>query len=738
MRAGARAGMLVLTVVLAVVVAAYALTILLADVLEAATATGRILYDVAFVIASVITGLHAASGGGRTRPWFLLSGGMALYVIARIALSVTGGGMEPDAATPADVLWLMFYPFGVAAILLIAKRRLSMRVANTLLDAALVGVGAFAVGVALIDASIAPGMAGADPAFVITRSMYLLGDLLILVLVLAVAQAFNWRPPTSWWFLIAAGAVFSVADAAYLVQLANGTYEPDSWVDFLWPLTALLITLGAVTDAGDAPVPRAQQRLAFLAPSVAIVAAGAVLLWQPTGPLQVTASVAATITILLAVVRLNLDVRESRRLSHQLRRSRVDMLTDLPNRRALLDLPPRPGTRCSVIVLGLDSFKDVNGSMGHDAGDRLLVMVAARLRESVYADDLVARLEGDEFAVVLWNAPAHWASTEAEVLVRALEEPLSLDGIPLLVTGCAGVVESGPEGPDLAELLRQGAAALDQAKAQGPGLVRTHTGEAGEQTAERLQLRAEARAALTAGGQDFQVHYQPIVGVTDGSLLAVEALVRWQHRGRLLQPHDFLAETVRGGLMQDLTRLVLTRSLREIHDHGLDVAVSVNVPPELMTDWVIDEVRQAIASAEVEAGRLILEITEEAIMRHPDAVATVLRELRSSGVRVLLDDFGTGWSGLSTLRDLIVDGIKIDHSFLSRLPDDPTAAAIVRSVAMLAVDLDLLMVYEGVDDTEALNDLSGIGPCYLQSYGLARPMAIDALVGWLAQRGVPD
>ncbi|MHB1166695.1 MAG: EAL domain-containing protein [Candidatus Nanopelagicales bacterium] len=376
--------------------------------------------------------------------------------------------------------------------------------------------------------------------------------------------------------------------------------------------------------------------------------------------------------------------------------------------------------------------------MGHDAGDRLLAMVAARLRESVQAEDLVARLEGDEFAVVLWNAPTHWASTEAEVLVRALEEPLSLDGMPLLVTGCAGVVESGPEQPDLAGLLRQGAVALEQAKAQGPGLVQTHTGEAGEQTAERLQLRAEARAALTEGGQDFRVHYQPIVSIGDGSLLAVEALVRWQHRGRLLQPHDFLAETVRGGLMQDLTRLVLTRSLQEIHDRGLDVAVSVNVPPELMTEWVVEAGRKAIAAAGVDAGRLILEITEEALMRHPDAVAAVLRDLRSRRVRVLLDDFGTGWSGLATLRELIVDGIKIDHSFLSRLPDDPTAGAIVRSIATLAADLGLLMVYEGVDQGDALRDVSGIGPCYLQSYGLARPMAIDDLVGWLARHGPED
>ncbi|MHB1166696.1 MAG: hypothetical protein ACYC3K_15955 [Candidatus Nanopelagicales bacterium] len=357
-RTGARAVALVLAAALAAVVAAYALTILLADVVRAATPTGRVLYDLSFVLAGVITGLHAASGGRRTRPWFLLAGGSALYVVARAVMSATGAGMEPDAATPADAFWLALYPLGIAAIALIARRRLSLRVAGTLLDSALVGVGAFAVGVAFIDASIAPGMTGADPAFVITRSMYLLGDLLILVLVLAVAQAFDWRPPPSWWFLITAGAVFSLADAAYLVQLANGTYEPDSWIDLLWPVTALLVTLGAVTDAGDMPVPPASQRLAFLAPSAAIVAAGAVLLWQPMGPLQVIASVAAAVTILLAVVRLNLDVGESRRLSHQLRRSRIDMLTGLPNRRALLDLPPRPGASCSVIVLGLDAFKD--------------------------------------------------------------------------------------------------------------------------------------------------------------------------------------------------------------------------------------------------------------------------------------------------------------------------------------------------------------------------------------------
>ena len=735
-RTGVRATLSLLLIALCLVVVLYAVTLAIPGDTGLAAAASPVLYNVSFILAAAIVGVHAATGGRRTRPWFVVAGGLALYVVGLAVMSVGGTGMSPNAATPADAFWLMFYPLAFVALLVLTKRSLAMDVTHSLLDSALVGVGAFAVGVAILDATVAPGMSGADPSFVITRSLYLLGDLVMLVLVLAVAQAFKWRPPVAWWFLIAGGIVFSLADAAYLVQLANGTYVSGSWIDLLWPVTALLVSLAAFSDTGAPVPPTAPQRVTFLAPSVAIVAAGGVLLWQPSGPLQVAAAVAAGVTILLAVVRLNVDVRESVRLTRQLRRSQVDMLTGLPNRRSLLESGDLQDLRCSVVVLGIDSFKDVNDTLGHDAGDRLLVMIADRLRAQVADGDVLARLEGDEFAVVLCSTPPGAAGTAAESLVRSLEDPVTLDGIPLLVTACAGVVEAGDEWPDLASMLRHAAAALGTAKAEGPGLVRLHSGEPGAQTAERLRMRAEARAALTSGGADFVVHYQPIVSLRDGSVLAVEALVRWRYEGELLQPSDFLPEIVRGGLMPDLTRLMLTTSLRELRDNVVDLPVSVNVPPDLMSDWILAEAPRSLSMAGVQPRSLIIEITEEAIMKQPEVAAHVLQSLRSSGVRILLDDFGTGWSGLSSLRDLIVDGLKIDHSFVSRLHIDPSARAIVRSIALLAADLDLMIVYEGVDEPEVLDDLTPIGRCYVQSFTTARPMSARELAVWMDRRRV--
>jgi EAL domain-containing protein (putative c-di-GMP-specific phosphodiesterase class I) len=321
--------------------------------------------------------------------------------------------------------------------------------------------------------------------------------------------------------------------------------------------------------------------------------------------------------------------------------------------------------------------------------------------------------------------------TAAESLVRHLENPLSLDGFPLLVTACAGVVQSDLERADFATMLRHADTALYAAKAAGPGLVRLHSGHEGAQSQERLRIRAEARAALAAGGDEFLVYYQPMLRIADGQLLCVEALVRWQHDGRLMPPGEFLPEIVRGGEMPQLTRHVLNRSLHELRAASLTVPVSVNVPPELISDWLLREVGDALHRENLSSSLLIIEVTEEALMREPEKAAESLLALRATGVRVLLDDFGTGWSGLSSLRDLVVDGLKIDHGFVSRIVGDSSAAAIVRGISTLAADLDVLVIYEGAESKEVMDTLSEYGAGYVQGFVAARPMPIEDLARWM-------
>jgi EAL domain-containing protein (putative c-di-GMP-specific phosphodiesterase class I) len=306
--------------------------------------------------------------------------------------------------------------------------------------------------------------------------------------------------------------------------------------------------------------------------------------------------------------------------------------------------------------------------------------------------------------------------------------------VPLRITMCAGVAAAGGDAPTIDSMLRDADDALIRAKADGPGLVRVHSGGASERSQERLHRRTEIRAAFEAGGKDFLVYYQPIVRIEDQSVFAVEALVRWRHEGSVLPPGAFIQDLVQSGSMAALTKHMLATSLRELRDAGLDFAVTVNVPPELISDELIAQTTAAVRSTGSSNEQLILEITEESLMRSPETAARILNDLRSHGIRVELDDFGTGWSGLSSLRDLAVDGLKIDFSFVSRMITDSTARAIVHGVSAVASDLGILVIYEGVEDREVEELLRAEYAGCLQGYGIGRPMPIEDLVRWVELR----
>lgn len=698
------------------------------------------LYSVPMLVAAILAMVRGLSGDQVMRPWIAVSVALFIYVIGNVLYSFTDALSLPDVVPPIpDMFWLAFYPVTFLGVLLLTKRRLSGTSNYAWLDALVVGTGFFAVVMALANGTIAGDMSD-DPELVVLNSLYVVGDLVLLSLVAMVIQAFNGRPPLAWWLLLGGFVVFAFADAAYLVQSATGSYVEGAWLDALWPVSGVLLGLSAWLDKGGVVERPTSRHLSFVAPSVAIVAAGLVLVDRVEGPIKWVSGGAALLTILLAVFRLNLDVRQSLALSDRLRRSQVDSLTGLLNRHGILDADYEPEHGCAMILLDLDSFKDVNDSLGHLVGDRLLCTAAERLSESTRGIDVLARLGGDEFCVLILDSDAETATHIAESLILSLERPLVLDGVPLLVTACAGVSSSIDDNPDLALLLQESEVALYAAKAEGPGLVRAHDGGIGERSAARLRLRAEVRADLATDEKRFTVFYQPITSLGDRSILAVEALVRWQHDGRLLPPSAFLPEVVRGGQMADLTRLMLQRSLHEVKGLPIDVPVTINVPPELMTDWILREVAAVLEAEHCDADRLIVEITEEAIMKNPEEVARVLSALRALGVRTLLDDFGTGWSGLSSLRDLVVDGLKIDGSFVSRLTTDTTAEAIVHGVVALADELGVLVICEGAEDRGVLEALAEFGDAYVQGFQSARPMPIADLQRWIVMHpaGVRD
>jgi len=411
-----------------------------------------------------------------------------------------------------------------------------------------------------------------------------------------------------------------------------------------------------------------------------------------------------------------------------------DSLTGLANRRLLerrvtsvLDAG-MPGSRCIALVfLDLDDFKSVNDSLGHSAGDELLTQVSRRLQEAVRPGDIVARPGGDEFIVFLneLRRPGD-ASLVADKLLRSLARPIAVAGRELFVSASAGISCYPADGGDIEVLMRNADTALFHAKAAGRGSYRYFSSEMNEQAYRRLTVTNELRHALDA--DELVLHYQPIVSLQDRAVTGLEALVRWSHPRRgMLPPSEFIPVAEESGQIGRLGEWVLRRACRDLHHWAALLGdrvplVSVNLAPEQFREPdLLERIARILREEQVDPRRLALEITETTVMREPERARKVLQELRTQGMRVAIDDFGTGHSSLSYLKDLPVDSLKIDRSFVRDLPADTGAAAIVRSVMAMAGELGLTVIAEGIETGEQLDFLRGSGCRHGQGFLFARP-----------------
>jgi diguanylate cyclase (GGDEF)-like protein len=421
--------------------------------------------------------------------------------------------------------------------------------------------------------------------------------------------------------------------------------------------------------------------------------------------------------------------------------ARTDELTGLPNRRALyvegqarLVEPQR--RRMALLMLDLDKFKEVNDSLGHHAGDLLLIQVGARLSEQLRAGDVLARLGGDEFAVLLEDAGRDQASEVAVKLRSALAEPFALADITLHGSVSIGIALFPDDGPDLSSLLRKADIAMYKAKASGDG-HHIYCGSDDADDAARLRTVAELRTALTE--DQLVVHYQPKIDLDTGEVHSVEALVRWDHPTRgLLYPDAFLTLVEESGLMPTLTRIVLSLALDQAatwQAHGQRLTVAVNLSASSLVDADLPEqVTAMLAARDLPPHVLQLEITEEFLMADRDRARAILTRLRHSGVHISIDDFGTGYSSLSYLRDLPIDELKLDRSFIFPMADDARAAALVASTISLAHSLGLRMVAEGVETAVAYAELTRLGCDQAQGYFMSRPVPAAEVDHWLSAR----
>lgn len=420
-----------------------------------------------------------------------------------------------------------------------------------------------------------------------------------------------------------------------------------------------------------------------------------------------------------------------------------DPLTGLPNRQWLLertwsalDEAERAGARAALVLIDLDRFRSVNDTLGHLAGDRLLLQIAERLRLALPRDAEAARLGGDEFAVLLPTADSLTSAQRiARTLVADLGSPLDLDGLTLVLEASAGVAVYPDHALDAEGLLRRADVAMYQAKRDRSG-VEVYEARRDGNTPDRLGLLGDLRRALDAG--EVELHYQPKVGF-DGHVEGLEALVRWVHpeRGRV-SPDEFIAIAESSGLMPRLTEYVLETALGQVakwRAMGLEVPVAVNVSPrDVHTPGFAGSVAARLARHGVPAGALQLEITEHVLLEDPQRAADTLAGLTGHGVKMSLDDFGTGYSSLVHLRRLPVSELKIDRSFVARLAIDNEDAEIVRCTLDLAHSLGLLVVAEGVEDDETWERLRDLGCDAVQGWLVAAAMPPDETTAWLRLR----
>ncbi|WP_049974699.1 bifunctional diguanylate cyclase/phosphodiesterase [Azospirillum sp. B4] len=376
----------------------------------------------------------------------------------------------------------------------------------------------------------------------------------------------------------------------------------------------------------------------------------------------------------------------------------------------------------AVFFLDLDRFKHVNDSLGHDIGDRLLKAVATRLRDCIGADDMLGRLGGDEFLVVTEEAfEAVDAAVLAERLLKALEAPLMVEGGHLLHAGASiGVALASDGADDARTLLRQADTALYAAKSAGRAQYRFFSREMSERAENRLSTEANLRQALSIGS--FELYFQPKVRAADQALVGAEALVRWKHDGQLVQPGAFMTVAEDSGLITELGSWVLEQAIREAtHWTKLlpDFHIAVNVSArQIIAPGFIERVRDCLSRSGVPADRIEIEVTESVMVDSARSLE-VLWRLKRLGVRIAVDDFGTGFSSLSYLRQMPIDTLKIDRTFVQDLPRDSAIAAMILT---LGARLGLEVVAEGVEREEQLAWLVAEGCPVVQGFFIAEPM----------------
>ena len=437
-----------------------------------------------------------------------------------------------------------------------------------------------------------------------------------------------------------------------------------------------------------------------------------------------------------AIVR---DVSERHQMQARMQwLAQYDAMTSLPNRLLLADRLEQALRRAqfsqqplALVLVGLDHFKLINDAWGHSSGDRVLSQFGRRLLDSLGDGWTVARVGGDEFAIVVEDgAEPHQLPGVLEKLRQALLAPLeTTGGHRLVVGGSMGVALFPDDADDASELMKAADIALEQAKMSQRGGVRFYSEQHAPRYRQELELEARLRQAIAA--DELLPFFQPIVDIATGRIVCVEALVRWPSDGGMMSPAVFLPVAEAAGLLPGLERQVRRKALAELrqwHAEGLSLQLSLNVSAaEFDSPQFVGDLAALVQEAGLSPSALVLEITEGAVLGNQDAAQARMQQLQSSGYRIAIDDFGTGYSSLSYLHSYPFDRLKLDRSFVARLTHDERACKVTAAIIAMAHELSLMVIAEGVEEAEELSLLQKMGCGLVQGFYLHRPMPAQAL-----------
>jgi diguanylate cyclase (GGDEF)-like protein len=724
----------VLVLVLGVVLVVYAIGVVIAGVTGADLFGGWLGMVTGFVSVAVCVGAVLQT---RHLQWQVLLGAAAVIVYtagdAYYLLLLDGQEALPGVSA-ADIAYYAFYPFMLGA-LAHTLRNLKDLAWPLLLDSVVGALAAASVMVLILTPVLRAEALTDMPIEMVIAVGYPLLDLLLIAAVggALASQGLDLGP--RWPLLIVGLVLFTAADVAFALGMEE--YAVGSVMDAGWVagIASIAVWVDGVARSRGESRHQGQSKRPFIASVVSKAVALGVLLIGCQVQIPLLAQLLAASTLALAALPL---VFRNRLL---VTLATTDELTGLPNRRGLRTHVSRylrsfsPG---ALLFLDLDRFKDVNDALGHDVGDALLVQVGERFAAQLRSVDVLARLGGDEFAVFLDGASKEEAVAVAQRLGEALAEPIQVGTASLKVSVSVGIALTPANGTDMSLLMRKADIAMFRAKGERTGhhLYSAMDDDGG---ARKLRMLEELRLALVEG--QFELHYQPKVRLADQAVTSVEALIRWNHPvlGQL-PPVSFLPLAEEAGLMPELTTLVLTRAISRAgqwHSEGMAVSIAVNMSGSCIHAGLARQIVALLEQHSIPPEYLMLEITEDVLIATPTQSAKVLAGLRAEGIQISIDDFGTGYSSLAYLRDLPVDELKLDRSFITAMGKDQRAYGLVGSIIDLAHSLDLRVVAEGVDSRKTLEQLTTLGCDLAQGFHFAKPMPASDVVPWITAFAPP-